>query len=238
MNIGINGYEAVVPRFGYNKEGLPNRVGSSVYCYELLTHLNKIDKKNSYLIYLPKEPTKDMPEERKNWKYKVIKARKLWTLTSLSLSLLKSKSSIDVFLSPTHYLPFFAPSKSVVSILDVSYLHFPDFFKQKDLYQLKLWGGYSIKKAKKILTISEYSKSDIIKEYAVSSEKVEVIYPGVKAVSSTAYRVLNMDDLRKKFGIEKDYILFVGTLQPRKNIVRLIEAFSIFLTKSIENNSK
>ncbi len=186
MNIGINGYEAVVPRFGYSREGLPNRVGSSIYCYELLFHLNKIDRKNNYLIYLPQKPAKDMPQERENWKYKVIGARKAWTLTSLSFELFKKQSNPDVFFSPTHYLPFLSPSKSVISILDVSYLHFPNMFAKKDLYKLKLWGGLSIKKAKKIITISNSSKSDIIKSYGISEAKIEVIYPGTKQVSSIA----------------------------------------------------
>ena len=233
MKIGINGYEAVVPRFGYSREGLPNRVGSGIYCYELLFHLNKIDKKNNYLIYLPQKPTKDMPQERENWKYKVIGAKKAWTLTSLSFELFKKQSNPDVFFSPTHYLPFFSPSKSVISILDVSYLHFPNMFAKKDLYQLKFWGGLSIKKAKKIITISNSSKSDIIKEYGISSDKVVVVYPGVKEISNIKYQISNMDELQKKFGIDGDYILFVGTLQPRKNIVRLIEAFS----KVVQNYS-
>ena len=227
MVIGINGYEAVVPRFGFDPETkLPNRVGSSIYCYELLFHLNKIDKKNNYLIYLPQKPAKDMPPERENWKYKVIPARKLWTLTRLSFELLKKQPKPDIFFSPTHYLPFSSPSKSVISILDVSYLHFPNMFAKKDLYKLKFWGELSIKKAKKIITISNSSKSDIIKKYGINSDKVVVVYPGIKAVSSIEYGVLSMDELRKKFGINGDYILFVGTLQPRKNIVRLIEAFS------------
>ncbi|MBI4098005.1 MAG: glycosyltransferase family 4 protein [Candidatus Levybacteria bacterium] len=233
MNIGINGYEAVVPRFGYNKQGLPNRVGSSEFCYQLLVHLSKIDKSNNYFIYLPQNPTPDMPSETENWKYKIIRAKKAWTLTSLSFELLKKQSKIDVFFSPTHYLPISAPAKSVISILDVSYLHFPNLFAKKDLYQLKLWGGFSIKRAKKILTISSSSKNDIIKGYGLPSEKVAVVYPGIKKISNIKYpsnsagrQISNMDELQKKFGIEGKFILFVGTLQPRKNIVRLIEAFA------------
>ena len=52
MNIGINGFEAVVPRFGFRENGLPNRVGSSEYCYQLLIYLKKIDSNNNYIIYL------------------------------------------------------------------------------------------------------------------------------------------------------------------------------------------
>ncbi len=225
MNIGINGYEAVVPRFGFDKNtGLPNRVGSGEFSYENLVALFKIESKNNYFIYLPISPSSDMPDEKSNWKYEVITSKKIWTLTGLGKRLMKNENKLDVFFSQTHYLPFGFKIPSVVTILDVSYLHFPELFKKKDLIKLKYWGRYSIKKANKIITISESSKSDIIKAYKVPVNKIEVIYPGIKEVKLSAKH--SMKDLEENFGIEGKYILFVGTLQPRKNIVKLIEAFS------------
>lgn len=226
MKIGINAYEAVVPRFGFNKKtGLPNRVGSSEFCYQLLVSLSKFDKQNNYSIFLPVNPSLDMPKETEKWKYVVFQAKKLWTLWGLSKRFLTGRDGIEVFFSPTHYLPLKIPCQSVIAILDVSYIYFPQLFKKRDLYQLKLWGRYSIKKAKKIITISNSSKNDIIKTYGVKANKIAVIYPGIRKISVNE-RVLNMNELNKKFGIEGDYILFVGTLQPRKNISKLIEAFS------------
>ena len=234
MVIGINGYEAVVPRFGFDrKSSLPNRVGSSEFCFQLLTALSKIDKNNEYFVYLPKKPSSDMPPETKNWRY-VVFSSKLWTLLGLSRKLFSNRNKIDVFFSPTHYLPFYVPFLSVISILDVSYLHFPKLFKKKDLYQLKFWGRFSIGKASKIITISKSTKHDIIKAYNVSEKKVTVVYPGIKQVSGIQYRVLSMSDLSKKFGIDRDYILFVGTLQPRKNVEKLIEAFSVIKKKDLQ----
>jgi len=227
MTIGINGYEAVVPRFGYDeKTGLPRRVGSGEYCFELLLNLNKIDRENNYIIYLPQAPTSDLPKESANWHYKVVRPRKMWTLFGLSLEFLLKRSKPDVFLSPTHYLPIFTPSRSFISILDVSYLKFPELFKAADLNQLTKWTKYSVKKASAIFTISQASKGDIIKEYRVSGQSVVVTYPGIKTVLSSRYKVLSMNELEKKYGIKGQYILFVGTLQPRKNITRLVEAFS------------
>ncbi|MEK7501997.1 MAG: glycosyltransferase family 1 protein [Patescibacteria group bacterium] len=241
MVIGINGYEAAVPRFGFDKEtGLPNRVGSSEFCFQLLTALSIIDKKNEYFIYLPTNPASDMPKEERNWHYVVFSSIKLWTLLGLSKKLFSDRNKIDVFFSPTHYLPLYVPCPSVISILDVSYLHFPKLFKKKDLYQLKLWGRYSIGKAKKIITISKASKNDIIKAYGVSEDKVVVVCPGIKSEiqnskseTNTKLKMQNSKSLKEKFGIDKEFILFVGTLQPRKNIGKLIEAFSRLKTQDL-----
>ena len=233
MKIGINGYEAVVPRFGHNKEtGLPNRVGSGEFCFQLLSALSRLDKNNEYSVFLPVKPTSDMPKETGKWKYIVFHSKKLWTLLGLSKKLKDYK--LDVFFSPTHYLPLSVSSPSVISILDVSYLYFPNLFKKKDLYQLKFWGGYSIRKAQKIITISNSSKNDIIKMYGVNSDKVSVVYPGIKELKTENLKLKSMEELKKKFGISSSYILFVGTLQPRKNIIKLIEAFSKLKTENLK----
>lgn len=223
MNIGINGFEAVVPRFGFNKSGIPNRVGSSEYCFKLLKYLERIDRENNYVVFLPKSPTSDLPSESINWHYEVFKVIKFWTLWGLSKKIIRNKSKLNVFFSPTHYLPINLSTPAVISILDVSYVKYPELFTKKDLYKLKIWGKYSVSKADKILTISQSSKSDIIKTYGISGTKISVVYPGVREES---VNYLSMESLLKKFNINKEYILFVGTLQPRKNIKKLIEAFS------------
>jgi len=224
MFIGINGYEAVVPRFGFDKNNLPVRVGSGEVAFWWLKYLSKIDMNNSYTIYLPTEPTPDMPKESSNWKYKIIRSKRLWTILGLTRVLRGEK--LDVFFSPTHYAPLFVKFPQVITILDVSYKRYPKLFTKLDLLRFETWGKYSIKIASKIITISNSSKDDIIKEYGIPEAKVEVVYPGIKQVSSSKYEVLSMKQLKQKYGIDSPFILFVGTLQPRKNVKRLIEAFS------------
>ncbi len=229
MKIGINGYEAVVPRFGYTSEGFPNRVGSAEVCFQLLLELSKLDKKNSYIIYLPSLPTKDMPEESATWEYRVVPAKRFWTLIALPMALRRDRP--DIFFSPTHYSPLFMPIKTVLTILDVSYKYFPEMFTKKDLYKLSWWGKYSVKKSKKIITISESSKDDIIITYGISPKNVNVIHLGIKNLPTVS---MTKEELFKKYSVNTPYILFVGTLQPRKNVKRLIQAISLLKNKEVK----
>lgn len=217
MLIGIDGNEANVDK----------RVGIGEYAFELLKQFERFTIYDlRFTIYLKNRPLGHMPKEREGWKYRVIGPKKMWTQFALPFDLYFGAKRPKIFFTPSHYGPRFSPVPAVISIMDLSFIRFPELFAKKDLYQLKAWTKYSAKNAKKIFTISEFSKNDIIKEYKVESKDVVVTYPGIKQELSIWNKVLSMDELKKKFGIDKEYILFVGTLQPRKNIEKLIEAFS------------
>jgi len=202
MNIAIDGYEANVA----------NRVGIGRYAYEILVHLYPLASRQNVTVFLPSTARSDMPAENTNWHYKIVGPARLWTFVGLPLAL--RRETFDVVFSPTHYIPRFITIPRVMSIMDVSYLEYPAMFRKKDLYQLTTWTAYSVHKAAKILTISEFSKNAIIKAYGVNPEKIAVTYPGLTMKTAT------------KKSTYTNYILTVGTLQPRKNYVRLIEAFS------------
>ena len=206
MKIAIDGYEANVLQ----------RLGSSQVAFELLKNLEKIDGKNVYTILLPSHPLTDLPKEREGWKYKILKPKRLWTRIALPLFLYTTKEKFDLIFSPTHYIPRFSPFKRIVTIFDLSFLHFPELFDKKDLWQLKNWSKYSCLNAEKIITISNSSKKDIHEQYGIALEKITVAYPGYN--SDIFYP--------KKEKIEDNYIIYIGTIQPRKNLVRLIEAVS------------
>lgn len=230
MKIGINGYESVVSRFGLDKKsGLPIRVGSSEVCFQLMLELAKKDNANTYIIYLPCDPTGDLPEESINWRYKVVKGKKLWTLGALNKAV--NKDHLDLFFNPTHYSPLFLNCPQVISILDVSYIYFPELFNKNDLYKLAIWGKYSVKKAAHIITISKSSKDDIMKEYKVSEAKISVIPVGIKDID---IKQMTKKELFEHYKLQNPYVLYVGTLQPRKNLVRLIEAFSKLKKSNID----
>lgn len=205
MIIGINGNEA----------NIKHRVGVGQYAYELLRHFTGAKLR----VYLSSPPLPDMPP----LDYKVLPGKGLWTLTTLQKELLREKD-LDVFFTPSHYAPLYLPIPSVISIMDMSFERFPAYFTKKDYFQLKYWTKLSASLAKKILTISEFSKKEILEIYKFPEKKAVVTYPGYDATR------FNTKVKRKK----GNYFLFLGTLQPRKNLLRLIDAFGQLGRKDIK----
>jgi glycosyltransferase involved in cell wall biosynthesis len=217
MNIGIDGYEANVTR----------RVGIGRIAHETLKSIYSVLKNESrrtvnVIVFLPTAPLPDMPAQTDFWRYHVSGPGRFWTFIGLPLAM--KSEHLDVMYSPTHYIPRFTTVPRVMAIMDLSYIKYPELFKAKDLYQLRHWTSYSALHAKKIFTISEASKNDIIKEYHVPGKKVVVTYPG--------FTMTETSPIPAKYRVSRNFILSVGTIQPRKNYTRLIEAFSIFMKQN------
>lgn len=216
MVIGIDGNEANVHE----------KVGVSVYSVKLLEYFQKhATSRLRFIVYLKKAPNVDMPDENENFTYKVVSGPFLWSQIFLPLELLRnmfSSNRIHVFFSPAHYSPRFCPCPTVVTIHDVAYIHFPDEFLKKDLYQLINWTRYSIRKATKVITVSKATKKDVVSHYHVPENKIEVVYNGFEK------DVEHDEAVPPQPKITKPYVLYVGTIQPRKNIIALIRAFSLF----------
>ncbi len=217
-----------------NEANIKQRVGSNQYAYELLQALYELKNPHQWLIYLQDRPLADLPKARKNWSYRVFGPKKFWTQWRLPLDLYFHRPRPDVFFSPGHYSPRFCPVPLVISIMDLGYLRFPEQFRKKDLYQLITWTGRSIKRASHILAISESTKNDIIEKYQVPKEKITVTYLGYdkKRFKAQVSRV-KINKVRKKYKIEGDYILFLSTLKPGKNIEGLVKAFSELKIKGL-----
>ena len=213
MKIGLDGNEA-------NTE---NRVGSGKYSYELIKQFSN-DTKYEFEVFLKQNPLSDLPKESKNFKYKVFGPKFMWTQFALPLHLTFGKKP-DVFFSMSHYGPRFSPVPYVVTLFDLSYLHYPKLFNKDDLYQLINWTKYSIKGAKHILAISKSTKDDIVKNYGVEPNKITVTYIGYDRKLFRPQSKEKIQRMKKDYRITGDYIIFVGTLQPRKNLESLIEAF-------------
>ncbi len=198
-----------------NEANIRNRVGSNVYAFEVLRQLYRRGSKHQFLIYLNAAPLADLPKPKENWQYRILRPGFFWTQWRLPLDLLVHRPRPDVFLTLGHYAPRLAPMPTMICIMDLAFLKFPDSFLKKDLYKLTAWTKYSVKQAKHIFAISQATKTDIINSYGVSGNKISVAYPGVDRFKSIGERPA-----------KGQYLLYVGTLQPRKNIEALITAFT------------
>jgi glycosyltransferase involved in cell wall biosynthesis len=226
MIIAIDGYEA--------NTGL--RVGIGRYAFEIITGIYRLVCAGGkypglkFRIYLPGPRTPHWPESTDFWQYSTASPSRLWTFIGLPVALYRDRPEADVIFSPTHYIPRFTYIPTVCAVMDLSYVYFPEYFRKQDLYKLKNWTEYSVKHAQKILTISRNSRDAIIKTYKVNEKSVVVTYPGLTDMESK--KIMSKTELSDKYRISSNYILSVGTLQPRKNYGRLIEAFAMFLKKN------
>lgn len=234
MLIGIDG----------NEVNVPQRVGVNVYAYELLRSIYSLmrewESRHHLIVYLKNPPLSDMPKETGHLKYKVLPGRGLWILTKLMPHLFLTKERPDVLFSPSHYVPPISPIPLICSIMDVGYLEFSEQFKKRDYWQLKYWSAMSIFVSKSIITISESSKEDIVRHYPFAAKKAYVTHLGFDKKRFSAE--INDEDVRRiknKYSIVGDYILFLSTLKPSKNVEGLLEAFaSIYNLKFMISNLK
>jgi len=229
MIIGIDGNEANVEK----------RVGVNTYAFEILRNLwilqDEWKDKHKVMVYLKDKPLSDMPIETECFKYKIIHGGGAWILTKLIPNLFLDKPRPDVFFSPSHYVPLLAPMPRACSIMDLGYLEFSRQFTKKDFWQLKIWSAISIFVSKAIFAISNSTKADIVRHYPIAAGKT---YVTPLAYDSSRFNtMLSNDDVRRvkdKYSIVMDYVLYLGTLKPSKNIERLIEAFSKITNKEMQ----
>ncbi len=219
--IGIDGNEANIER----------KVGVNQYAFELLKNLSKLQDewqvKHRLIVYLREKPRQDMPKETKNFKYKIIPGGGMWILTKLMPDLFFSKEKPDVFFSPSHYIPPLAPMPRICAIMDLGYLEFSGQFTKKVFWQLKWWSAISIFISKRIISISNSTKDDIVRHYPSAKGKIYVTPLGYDSNKFNTH--ISENDVRRvknKYSIVTDYILYLGTLKPSKNVEGLLEAFA------------
>ena len=138
---------------------------------------------------------------------------------------------VDVFWSPHFNFTSLSPRpsgpKKIITVHDLSFLRYPEYFSvRKNIWHRSLGVVKAIKETEAVVAVSENTKQDIIELTGIPAEKVKVIYSG-KNVSGKNVSADVCDEVRKKFGIGHNFLLYVGNIEPRKNIAGLIAAFNI-----------
>ncbi|HEB01487.1 MAG TPA: glycosyltransferase family 1 protein [Candidatus Portnoybacteria bacterium] len=208
MTIGINASAAFKPQ----------RTGVEEYTYQLLKHLAKLDVSHQVVLYLNK---KSKPENQDlaqlaNFSIKYLSLPFLWTQLRLAAEMKTHQP--DVLFIPVHILPLIHPKNSVVTIHGLEYEYYPEMYPPFHLRYLRWATQYALQKAKKIITVSENTKQDLIKFYQADPEKIKVVYHGVSQPAKVSQS--------SSQPVSQPFILSIGRLEIRKNIIGLIRAFN------------
>ena len=243
-----------------NEANLEHKVGVNRYAFEIIWSFYRLKKTNidlkktDFIIFLSRPPRPDLPPETKRWSYQVFGPKFLWTWTGLVKRLYFGSPRPDLLFSPSHYGPLFSPIPFVISIMDLGFLRWPRQFTKKDFFQLKYGTWFSVKKALRVITISKFSKEDVINTYGVDPDLISVAYPGWQknqGLKKTSLRLplhpraVNKQNQKSKFKnpkgefqISGNYLLYLGTLKPSKNLEGLIEAFRLLTEEKMFSDLK
>lgn len=215
---------------------LKNKSGIGIYTYELARILQKkngIELSGNIFNFLNRNDiSKDIEGLNMNinicsiFPYGVY--RRVWNRVHINYN--KLFNSHDELY---HFFNFIVPpkitGKVITTIHDMTYILYPETMDEKNLKRITDDIDYSVNRADKIITVSESSKNDIIKYLKVPSSKIEIVYNGVdydrfnKDYSNDEKRAV-----KNKYSLPEKYMLYMGTLEPRKNIESIVKAYSVF----------
>ena len=209
--------------------------GNESYAINLIEALAQIDEVNDYTLYVTTAEARDRFHQRwPNFKVRTTLPHTPLIRIPLTLSAELRKNPVDV-LHVQFTAPPFCPCPVVVSIHDLSFEHLPHTFHRRSRTQLRLTVRHSAKRAAKILTLSEHTKSDIIDTYGIEPSKISAIPLAAPGHFRPVEDNRELQRVRHTYGIDGPYILSVGSIQPRKNLPRLVSAYDLLRGKYAEN---
>jgi glycosyltransferase involved in cell wall biosynthesis len=222
MQIGFDASRAVQGR----------RTGTEHYSARLLQALSRLERavQHSFSCYVNSEIGHDALELfgfalPANFTVRHIPFRRAWTHARLGLEMIQHPP--DVLFVPSHVVPLWHPPHNVVTIHDVGYLYYPEAHTRLSRFYLHLSTWWSTRAAQRVIAISRATADDLKRFYKVPEEKLRVVWHGCDPTFRPVYDRAEQARVREKYQLPLDrpYILYVGTLQPRKNLGRLVEAY-------------
>lgn len=204
--------------------------GNESYATNLIEALAEIDSVNSYTLYVTRdEAVKRFSNRWPNFTVRTTLPHTPLIRIPLTLSAELRKHPVDI-LHVQFTAPPFAPCPFVVSIHDLSFEHLPETFNRRSRAQLRFTVRRSARRAARILALSEHARTDIIETYGISPELVTAVPLAAANHFQRVDDIKELQRIRHTYGIGQDYILSVGSIQPRKNLKRLIAAYASLLS--------
>lgn len=200
--------------------------GNETYATNLIESLAEIDQANRYTLYVTKQSAVARFADRwPNFKVRQTLPHTPLVRIPITLSAELRKNPVDL-LHVQYTAPPLAPCPVVVTIHDLSFEHLPETFKRRSRAQLRLTVRRTARRAAHVITLSEYSRQDINQTYGIPLDRISVTPAAAPASYARVINEIELQPVREKYGIKRDYILSLCSIQPRKNLVRLIEAYS------------
>jgi glycosyltransferase involved in cell wall biosynthesis len=209
--------------------------GNETYYRSLLTSLLRLDSENDYRIYYTRRGALDRLGLR-NGRFT---PQPIWPTNSfvrIPFGVPRELRSrpVDVF-HAQFIVPPFVKCRTVTTIPDIAYEHYPEFFPRFHVAWSSKLVPWSARRADHVITVSHYSKADLVNLYKIDPDKVTVTYEAAAEEFCVRDRGQAREYIARHYGIDRPIVLYVGRLQGRKNLVRLIEAYSMARRRGVDH---
>ena len=218
MNIGID-----IRTLSFRRGGI------SQYTYHLVKNMLRIDSVNKYYLFNYNKSPYEWDNFRENAKEIILRFPQRHAFKTIWENVLAPMASrkydIELWFSPDFYIPKWLRRKSVITVCDLIFERFHDVRTNKLASALSRKVAFSIERASKIIAISSFTHGQILERYRVSPSKVTVIPLAADEKFHKINDEFALHRVLRRYGIEFDYILYVGEISDRKNLIRLLEAY-------------
>jgi len=204
------------------------RTGDESYLASLIRALAKVDGRNAYSVFV-RDAARVAPqfEASPRWRFRNVRPASIWLRHPIGLPLALRRTPLDL-LHTQYFAPPLCPCPLVVTVHDISFAVRPEYFTRKDQWLLKALVPAALRRAERIITDTQYTLRDLVRVYGVDPARVAVI----PLAADPRYRPLDRQACRarvvQRHGVDARFILYVGTLQPRKNVDTLVRAYARF----------
>ncbi len=215
MVIGIDASRAVTGQ----------RTGTEAYAYYLIQSLIPLatERKLRLQLYFNETPPEGIFPQADHVEQVIIPLQRLWTHLRLGWQL--SQKPPDVFFTPAHVIPYSYRGPAVATVHDLGFHHFPDAHTKGQVAYLRWSTNHNARRSQQVIADSQATKDDLIHFYQVDPKKIKVVYPGIDPELRPVRDPVRQAALQAKYNLRPPYLLYIGTLQPRKNLSRLIDAY-------------
>jgi glycosyltransferase involved in cell wall biosynthesis len=200
------------------------RTGTEAYALHLIRALAAAGGGHRLRLYLPAAPPPGLLPGPPTVEWRIIPFPRLWTHLRLSAEMLRVAP--ERLFVPAHVLPLVHPRNSLVTVHDLGYRHYPQAHPWRQRLYLDWSTRWSARMSRALLADSQATRDDLVRCYGADPAKITVVYPGHDETLRRVDDPAEHARVRAAYGIAGDYLLHVGTLHPRKNLARLIEAFA------------